>query len=257
MHAVARVSAAVALGAIACLSAGAAMPQTMALPDVSVTAPPVVPSFAKPTPFFGNTRVEEDKWPEVPCTVSRIDLAVPATCKRGPRHEDLEKGDAQGSRQQSNCNIAHDVVISTVGHLAIEADVMVFDPYYVSAIGHQRSDCAVEGSYTNLRDDFPDMNQMTRQGGGWRNFVQSGDLATMEFSVGAENCVAIEQRGPRWGVGYIYLIHASGCRRDRRVIEPGDVGAILGALQIRPYDPNGNLRSPPSATAVPPPEYSQ
>jgi hypothetical protein len=232
------------LGAIICVGSGAGAQQNLTLPDVAVTAPPVTPS-AKPNPYFGNSRVEEDKWPEIPCAASRIALATAATCKKGPSQQTLEKGDAQGSRQQSNCNIAHDLVIDNVGGLAIEADVLVYDPYYVSAIGHQRQDCYVHAGDSNLREHFPDMNQVTRQGNGWRNFVESSDLSTMEFSVGPDNCLAIERRGPRWAGGYVYLIHASVCRKDRRAVEAKDVNSVLGSLQVRPHDPAGNLRSAP------------
>jgi hypothetical protein len=89
------------------------------------------------------------------------------------------------------------------------------------------------------------MNQMTRQGSGWRNFVEGSDLSTMEFSVGPDNCLAIEQRGPHWGGGYVYLIHASLCRKDRRAVEATDVNSVLGSLQVRTHASAGNLRSAP------------
>jgi hypothetical protein len=245
MRAVDRMATTLVLGAITCLGGGTAAQQNLTLPDVAVTAPPVTPPPAKPNPYFGNARVEEDKWPEIPCAASRIALATGDTCKKGPSQQTFEKGDAQGARQQSNCNIAHDLVINNFGNLTIEADVLVFDPYYVSAIGHQRQDCYVHSSYSNLREDFPDMNQMTRQGNGWRNFVESTDLSTMEFSVGPDSCLAIEQRGPHWGGGYVYLIHASICRKDRRAVAATDVDSVLGSLQVRPHDPASNLRAAP------------
>jgi hypothetical protein len=245
MRAIDGMATALVLGATACFGSGAAAQQNLTLPDVAVTAPSVPPPSAKPNPYFGNSRVEENKWPDIPCTASRIALATGDTCKKGPTQQTFEKGDAQGSRQQSNCNIAHDLVINNLGVLTIEADVMVFDPYYVSAIGHQRQDCYVHAGYTNLREDFPDMNQMTRQGRGWRNFVEGSDLSTMEFSVGPDNCLAVEQRGPHWGGGYVYLIHASLCRKDRRAVEATDVTTVLGSLQVRTHASAGNLRSAP------------
>jgi hypothetical protein len=53
-------------------------------------------------------------------------------------------GDAQGTRIMSNCQIVHDLVISSAGGLAFEAEALVFDPYCVSALGHQRQDCYAE-----------------------------------------------------------------------------------------------------------------
>jgi hypothetical protein len=245
MGAVRRAAASLAIAAIACSGGGAAAQQNLSLPEVTVTAPPAAPSVAppsaKPNPYFGKTRVEEDKWPEVPCAGSRIGLGASATCRRGPRQETFERGSAVGGRQQSNCNIAHDLAISTIGTLEIEADAMVFDPYYVSAIGHQRMDCYVERTQTDLREDFPDLNQMTRRGGNWRNFLDRGDLATMEFTSGADNCLVFEKRGPPWGGGYIYLIHASICRKDRRAVAASDIDVVIGALQVQQRDPNGNL----------------
>ena len=38
--------------------------QQTPLPEVTVTAPPLTPSDKKFTPYFGNPRVEEDKWPD-------------------------------------------------------------------------------------------------------------------------------------------------------------------------------------------------
>jgi hypothetical protein len=243
MPAIDRIAGSLVLAAIACSGAGAAAQQNLSLPDVTVTAPPVAPPpiapSAKPNPYFGNPRVDEDKWPEIPCATSRIDLGATSTCRRGPPQHTFERGDAQGSRQQSNCNIAHDLVISNIGALAIEADVLVFDPYYVSAIGHQRQDCYVETGYSDLREDFPDMNQMTRRGNAWRNFLARGDLITMEFSAGPDNCLAFEKRGPRWGGGYIYVIHASICRKDRRAVEDTDVAIVVGSLQVQRRDPGG------------------
>src|SRR5580704_14720309 len=85
--------------------------------------------------------------------------------------------------QISNCKIAHDLVVADVGTSKVEADVMTFDPTYVSGIGFQHRACFVETGYSDLREDFPDMNQMTREGSGWRNFREAGDLSAMEFSI--------------------------------------------------------------------------
>jgi hypothetical protein len=215
----------------------------MALPQVTVTAPPVTPSWKKFTPYFGNPRVEENLWPDIPCRDSRIGVAVAGTCKTGTPQE-VAPGWMPGG-PNSNCRIAHDLVLSNLGNLMIEADVMVFDPYYVSAIGHQHKFCAVQSGYSDLREDFPDMNQMTRKGSGWRNYVENGDLTTMEFSVASADCVAVEKRGPVWQFGRVYVIHASLCRNDRRPVGASDVDYVLGSLRVTTYEPRGNLRSPP------------
>jgi hypothetical protein len=123
---------------IACPVSGAsgADQSPLALPDVSVTAPPITPPWKKFSPYLGNTRVEEDKWPNIPCTGSRIASAGAGNCKRGPSFGPAALGTPQGasSIQISNCRIAHDLVITDVGTLKVEADVMTFDPTYVSGI---------------------------------------------------------------------------------------------------------------------------
>lgn len=218
------------------------------LPDVSVTAPRD-PNEVRPTsqgapgtPYFGNTRVEESNWPVIPCTTSRIGAGdADASCRRGPTVMNFEHGDAQGSRPISNCQIAHDLVISKVGGLDFEADSLVFDPYYISAIGHQRQDCYVETIPRTLHDQLVDMNHVTRQASSWGTMRESGDLSYLDFTVGASQCMAFEKRGPRWGGGYIWLVHAATCRRDGQPISVPDVEAVIGALKIEQRDPNGNL----------------
>ena len=79
--------------------------------------------------------------------------------------------------------MGHDLVITNLGNLAIEADAIVVDPYFVSAIGSQHQGCYAQSHYSDLREDFPDMNQMTKKGSGWRNFAENGDLSTMEFAI--------------------------------------------------------------------------
>lgn len=221
----------------------AAQQQQVPLPEVTVTAPPITPSWKKFTPYFGNSRVEEDKWPDIPCAASRIVFGTASSCKTGTPLE--TRTPVLPGTQQSNCRIAHDLVMANVGSLAIEADVMVFDPYYVSAIGHQHSSCYVEAGYGDLRKDFPDMNQTTRQGNRWRNFVAEGDMSKMEFSIGTGDCLALEKRGPHWGGGYIYVIHASICRNDQRAVADTDVDYVVRSLQVRQFEPRGNLGSPP------------
>ena len=87
------------------------------------------------------------------------------------------------------------------------------------------------------------MNQMTRRGTNWRNSVNSnGEDKSIEFSDGAHNCVAVQKAGPPWRGGYIYMLHASICRTDTAAMRAQDIAYVLGSLQIRQYDPEGNLR---------------
>lgn len=247
-----RASASLAVVAVAALMAAApssaqqGSPTT--LPDVSVTAP-ANPNEVRPTsqgaqgmPYFGNTRVEEANWPVIPCTNSRVGAGdTAASCRRGPTVMNFEHGDAQGTRPISNCQIAHDLVISKVGGLDYEADSLVFDPYYISALGHQRQDCYVEAIPRSLHEQLVDMNHVTRQATGWGTMRESGDLTMLDFMVGPDRCLAFEKRGPRWGGGYIWLVHAATCRKDGQPVTIADVEAVMGALKIEQRDPNGNL----------------
>jgi hypothetical protein len=117
----------------------------------------------------------------------------------------------------------------------------VFDPYYISALGHQRQDCYVEAIPRSLREQLVDMNHVTRQATGWGTMREGGDLTMLDFTVGPDQCLAFEKRGPRWGGGYIWLVHAATCRKDGRPVTVADVDAVMGALHIEQRDPNGNL----------------
>ncbi len=239
------VAATVIICAVSCVLRAEA--QSIGLPEVTVTAPPVTPSSKKWNPYSSNPRVEEDKWREIPCSGSRISSAAAAACRTGPPlgHEGMGLPSGNLSIDPSNCRMAHDLVISDTGNLVIEADAVVVDPYFVSAIGSQHKGCYAQAHFSDLREDFPDMNQMTRRGNAWRNFVEDGDLSTMEFALGSSNCRALEKRGPTWRGGHIYVIHASVCRKDGRAVDTADVDFAVGSLQVRQYEPRGNLRPPP------------
>src|SRR5207302_9320090 len=58
---------------------------SLSLPEVSVAAPPITPARKKWNPYGGSIRVEEDKWPDLPCSASRIGAGAEAGCKTGPR----------------------------------------------------------------------------------------------------------------------------------------------------------------------------
>jgi hypothetical protein len=219
----------------------------LGLPDVTVTAPPITPSWKKWNPYSASPRVEEDKWPDIPCSGSKIGSSAASTCKTGPLlgHEGMGLPSGNISIDASNCRMGHDLVITNLGNLVVEADVIVVDPYYVSAIGSQHKGCYVQAHYSDLREDFPDMNQITRKGSGWRDYLESGDLTTMTFSVGSADCRAIEKRGPTWLGGHVYVIHASLCRKDGHPVAASDIDLALGSLQVRQYESRGNLRAPP------------
>jgi len=236
------------LAVLGCGSASAQQ-QPTALPDVNVTAPRD-PNETRPTsqsapgmPYFGNTRVEEANWPVIPCGSSRVGSNTDpnASCRRGPTVINFEHGDSQGTRPISNCQIAHDLVISKVGGLDFEADSLVFDPYYVSAIGHQRQDCYVEAIPRNLHEQLVDMNHVTRQATGWGTMHEIGDLTLLDFILGRRQCMAFEKRGPRWGGGYIWLVHAATCHQGGQPVTMADIEAVMGALKIEQRDANGNL----------------
>jgi hypothetical protein len=72
--------------------------------------------------------------------------------------------------------------------------------------------------------------------------VSDGENKSIEFSDGPHNCVAVRKPGPPWRGGYIYMMNASICRTDTAVVRAEDVSYALNSLQIRQYDPVGNLR---------------
>jgi hypothetical protein len=157
-----------------------------------------------------------------------------------------------GYRGSSPCDLALDVVIDTTGNLAVEADILVFDPYAVYASGGSPPRfCYVRSHLGYDQTDFQDMNQVTRRGTNWHN-LQINDaqnqwyvgerLRSMEFSDGPHNCIAVRKPGPVWRGGYVYMMHASICRTDTAAVQTQDVAYVLGSLQTRIYDPVGNLR---------------
>jgi hypothetical protein len=241
------------------------------VPKVRVTAPSLVPPYLRPTPvdwlgarayernpYFGSNRVEENNFPPVPCDGFRIDPAAAGTsgrtCLQGYR---LVPGYLSGTDRDSgnNCEIDHDVAIYNVGDLSVEADVFVFDPYKLTATGPLPSDCYVAGYNSYDQEDFEDMNQITRQGTDWHDFRGEScywadrsaacETKSIEFSYGAHKCIGIRRPGPRWSAGYVWELTASICRSGTASLEADDVARALAPLQIRPYDPNGNIARPP------------
>jgi hypothetical protein len=72
--------------------------------------------------------------------------------------------------------------------------------------------------------------------------VINGEDKSIEFSDGPYNCIAVHKPGPPWRGGYVYMLHASICRTDTAIVRAEDISYALGSLQVRQYDPVGNLR---------------
>jgi hypothetical protein len=238
------------------MTAGVWAQQTeqLSLPNVTVTAPavPVEPPYLRNpgtayqrNPYNGRYRVEEDKFREVPCTATRIASSNGGKCLQGYRLIPALTQQITNPKGGDNCDLALDVVVYSAGNLSIEADTLIFDPYKLTAIGHQTSQfCYVNGNTGYDLEDFRDMNQVTRRGSNWRNLVGDGNDKSIEFSDGPHNCIAVQRAGPKWSGGYIYIMHASICRTDTAAMRPEDVTYALASLQVRQYDPLGNLRQP-------------
>jgi hypothetical protein len=237
----------------------------LTLPTVTVTAP-FVPLYLRPgngskaferNPYFGNNRVEENRFVPVPCSGFRIDPASAGasdrTCLQGdrlvPAYLHASKG---GDRSSRHCDIDHDVTIYTIGDLSVEADVFVFDPYKLTATGFPDPDCYVAGYAGYDQEDFQDMNRITRRGADWHDLRgetcnwsdprAACQTKSIEFSDGPHQCIAVRRPGPRWRAGFVWMLTASICRTDSAGVQPGDVDRALGAVQIRRYDPLGNVR---------------
>ncbi len=238
--------------AIVCWGFGAHAQQSVQLsvPNVTVTAPavPVQPPYLRNpwksyerNPYAGRYRVEEDKFPEVPCNVTRIASSAGGKCLQGYR---LVPGNAMVySAGGLRCDMALDVVMYNVGSLAIEASTLIFDPYKTVATGLPNKWCYVRSHPSYDQEDFQDMNQVTRRGTNWRNLISTGEEdKSIQFSDGSHNCVAVHKAGPPWRGGYVYILHASICRTDTAAMRAEDISYALNSLQIRQFDPQGNLR---------------
>ena len=210
------------------------------LPDVNVTAPAPIQHVNPFNPFSGDTRVDEARWPVIPCNSARIDLGAGARCQTGTPVETFMTMSTGG-----RCDIARQVTMTRNARYEVEADVMIFDPIKVTATGHQGKHCTVWTGYVNMPDDFKDMNQMTRRGAGWRNFVKGAPQSTIEYTDAGRNCVAFERLGPPWHGGYVWVVHASICPAASGAVQPADIDAVFATLQLRTYDAQGNLRAPP------------
>jgi hypothetical protein len=237
------------------VSAGAEETQ-LSLPDISVMAPG--PTDAPPylrdqwnatgrNPYPGRDRVEEDKFTRVPCSDTRVVAISGGTCLQGYR---FDTGPIPAPRP---CDMALDVTLFENARISVEVDMLVFDPYKVTALGGMSSRCYVRGFLGYGVADFADMNQVTRRGVNFRNLVGAGDDKAIEFDVDGHHCKAIRRTGPRWQGGYVYIGHVSICRTDAAQVQADDVAYVFNTLRVRIYDPHGNLRGEGSGGVGPPP----
>jgi hypothetical protein len=243
----------------------------LTLPPVTVTAPPFVPLYLRSgngleayerNPYFGNNRVEESNFAPVSCSGFRVDPssagASDRTCLKGYQlvPASVYGGRGEDESASGHCEIDHDVAIYDVGDLSVEADVLVFDPYKLTAdTGFPDRDCYVAGYTGYDQEDFQDMNRITRRGTDWHDLRgeickwsdsrAACETKSIEFSYGPNKCIAIRQPGPRWQAGFVWMLTASICHTDLESMQPGDVARALGAVQIRQYDPVGNIARPP------------
>jgi hypothetical protein len=263
-------ASAIVTAAITASASGAYAQDTkFSLPNVTVTAPaaPVEPPYMRDpwkayarNPYFGRDRVEEDRFVEVPCTATRIALGASSKCLQGYRLGLPGPGGPAGNNSNP-CDMGLDVVIDTTGKLAVEADILAFDPYRVTATGSVPRWCYVHGYTGYDQEDFQDMNQVTRRGSNWHNLQindlqdqwHAGDrLRSIEFSDGPRHCIAVRKPGPVWRGGYIWMMHASICRTDGASVQAQDIAYVLGSVQTRIYDPVGNLRKADDQTTFGP-----
>jgi hypothetical protein len=238
----------VAAAMMALVSSAYAQDERLKVPKVIVLAqaapgePPYMrdpwKSYAR-NPYFGRYRVEEGNFAEVPCTATRIAFAQGGRCLQGYRLTLPEVSNEIGG---NSCDLALDVVGANTGKLYIEADILAFDPYKVTANGSPPRWCYVHGYMGYDQEDFQDMNEVTRRGRNWRNLQINGQERSIEFSDGPHNCVAVLKPGPVWLGGYTYMMHASICRTDTAAVQAQDIAYVLASLQTRTYDPVGNLR---------------
>jgi len=222
-------------------SGRAADSPNLGLPDVTVTAPSPVSPNAAPrevppseiNPYYGRNRVDEDQFLEKPCSSTRLSSTAGGKCLEGYKITTVHTG---------VCHIQLDVVMGSTATYTFEADAFVFDPYLLTADGPLPKNCSVSKQASYDEDRLKDMNQMTRRGTSWRNYINNDNEVTSEYSDGRLNCLATRRLGPNWKGGVVWAVHASLCRLDGAGVQPADVQQMLNSLKIRVYDPNGNLR---------------
>lgn len=234
--------------ALLALHVGAQTPQ-IGLPDVSVTAP-ITTARPQRDSMISNWRNEEDKFVEAPCGTTRLTAtASNARCLLGYRLENGLTGD-RGSGV-SFCDMGLDVVMYTVGNLAVEADILSFDPYKITGWGFPNKYCFIAPREISVVE-FQDLNQVTRRGKNFGDVTRTSDGDSFIGFVEANRpCIAMERLGPRWRGGHSWVMHASVCRTDAQPVSTQDIATTTNRLLIRVYDPVGNLRGPPGTLYSP------
>lgn len=238
---------AVVIGAVVATAGGASAADVqLPLPDVTVTAPGPAdtPPYLRDqwnsygrNPYFGRFRVEENKFTRVPCNDTRV-AAPGGTCLQGYKLQ----GTGPTSYSYRACDLSLDVTMFENARVTVEADILIFDPYKITATGGPGANCYVQGYPNYDVIDFADMNQVTRRGTNFRNLVGAGDDKSIEFTVDNHNCKAVRHTGPRWQGGYVYIGHISICRKDAAQVQAEDIAYVFSTLRVRTYDEGGNLR---------------
>jgi len=233
--------------ALLALHVGAQTPQ-IGLPDVSVTAP-ITTARPQRDSMISNWRNEEDKFVEAPCGTTRLTAtASNARCLVGYR---LENGMLTGGGRGTFCDMGLDVVMYTAGNLAVEADILSFDPYKVTGWGLPNKYCFIAPREISVVE-FQDLNQVTRRGKNFGDVTRTSDGDSFIGFVEANRlCIAMERLGPRWRGGHSWVMHASICRTDAQPVSTQDIATTTNGLLIRVYDPVGNLRGPPDTLYSP------
>jgi DNA-binding winged helix-turn-helix (wHTH) protein len=218
---------------VAAPPASAPPAQKSPLPDVAIATPASLPGPVQQVnpPHPLGSGVDEAAWPVIPCATARIDLGAGAKCQMGR------------PTGGGHCEIARQVTMITNARYQIEADVKIVDPTKITATGAPGRDCMVWSGYTNMPDDFKNMNEMTRRASSWANFGNGNPQSTASFVENGRNCVAVERLGPPWHGGYVWVVHASICSATGAAVQNADIDAVFATLQLRTYDAQGNLRA--------------
>src|SRR5258708_25856717 len=101
----------------------------------------------------------------------------------------------------------------------------------------------VWSGFRDMPEDFKDLNQVTRRGVDWRNFVPGGNASgaqsKIEFSDGRRGCVVVERLGPPWRGGYLWGVHPRLCHAGPRALEETAIDTVFNPLQPPTLHPTG------------------
>ncbi|MBV9966663.1 MAG: hypothetical protein JO008_13310 [Alphaproteobacteria bacterium] len=213
------------------------------LPDVAVTAAPPATTLPRPRDsMIAKWRNEEDKFVAASCGTTRLTAAAvdSARCLIGYRLTN-----SLGGGPGRFCDMGLDVVMYTAGNLTVEADILSFDPYKITAWGFPGKFCFIAPREISVME-FQDLNQVSRRGKNFGDVMRTGNDSLIGFVDANRPCIAMERLGPRWRGGHSWVMHATICRTDAQAVSTQDIAATTDRLLIRVYDPVGNLRGPPA-----------